>query len=62
MPLEWKKASKLDEIYMAAVEQCKYKGEYNLVLAYELPVAVLESDFVAQYNSTFTNSSSFGEL
>jgi hypothetical protein len=47
MIVDWKKAQTLDVVVQDAIVTCKTSAKFNLVLAYELPIDVLESQFVA---------------
>lgn len=47
----WKSADTFDTIYQDAISECKTAAQFDLVLSYELPIAVLKSAFVDAYKS-----------
>jgi hypothetical protein len=47
MIVDWKSAPSLDLVVQDAISKCQASAQFNLILAYELPIDVLSSEFVA---------------
>ena len=51
MIVDWKSVQTFDAVVQDAIAECNTSAQFNLVLAYELPIDVLKSQFVAVHRT-----------